>query len=210
MSVIRVSTLEAFRRWRNDEESMIDDLFHVPETEAMKAGTALHKALETSSAGTFDVISSGNYRFKFECDIEIPPMQIKEFRASRKYGDLTVSGQCDGITGLILFDYKTTGFFNAERYLDGYQWRFYLDIFGLDVFRWLVFVIAQDRNDSFLYTVKDFHSLEAQRYPALHADCHALANDFVEFWNVTREAQKTRGEKLGTKNEADIRKNDAP
>ena len=46
MNVVRVSTLEAFRRWRNDEDSSVDDLFNVPETEAMRAGTALHKALE--------------------------------------------------------------------------------------------------------------------------------------------------------------------
>lgn len=210
MNVVRVSTLEAFRRWRNDEEAADVDIFNVPETEAMQVGTALHKALELSDAGTFDTLDSDGYTFRFDCDIEIPVMQFKEFRSNKRYGDLMVSGQCDGIIGRTVCDYKTTGIFNAERYLDGYQWRFYLDIFGLDVFRWLVFVIAQDRNDSFLYTVKDFHSLEAQRYPALHADCHALANDFVEFWNVTREAQKTRGEKLGTKNEADIRKNDAP
>ena len=46
MNVVRVSALEAFRRWRNDENSSVDDLFHVPETEAMRVGTALHKALE--------------------------------------------------------------------------------------------------------------------------------------------------------------------
>lgn len=176
MNVVRVSTLEAFRRWRNDEDSSVDDLFNVPETEAMRAGTALHKALELAHPGTFDALSSGGYTFRFDCDIGIPAMQFREFRSNKRYGDLTVSGQCDGIIGRTVYDYKTTGIFSAERYLDGYQWRYYLDIFGLDVFRWLVFVIRETEPNK--YTITDFHTLEARRYAGLHEDCAALAKDF--------------------------------
>ena len=179
MNIVRVSTLESFRRWRNDEESSVDDLFNVPETEAMRAGTALHKALELSSAGTFEELCSGEYKFRFACDAEIPSMQFREFRSNRLYGDLMVSGQCDGIIGRTVFDYKTTGIFNAERYLDGYQWRYYLDIFGLDVFRWLVFVIRETEPQE--YIVTGFHALEARRYAGMHKDCAALAGDFQEF-----------------------------
>ena len=181
MNVVRVSALEAFRRWRNDEDSSVDDLFHVPETEAMRVGTALHKALELSSPGTFDKVCSDGYTFRFDCDIGIPVMQFREFRSSKRYGDLTVSGQCDGIVGRTVYDYKTTGIFNAERYLDGYQWRYYLDIFGLDVFRWLVFVIEPDRYQDGTYIVRDFHRLEARQYSALHEDCAVLARDFQDF-----------------------------
>ena len=162
MNVVRVSALEAFRRWRNDEDSSVDDLFHVPETEAMRVGTALHKALELSSTGMFDVLSFGGYRF-----------------------------QIDGIVGRTVYDYKTTGIFNAERYLDGYQWRYYLDIFGLDVFRWLVFVIEPDRYQVGTYIVRDFHRLETGRYGALHEDCAALARDFQDFLS---RANGTKGQ----------------
>ena len=103
--MVRVSTLEAFRRRRNDEASTIDDLFNVTETEAMQVGTALHKALELSSSGTFDTVCSVGYTFPFDCDIEIPVMQVMEFRSNKRYGDLTVSGQCDGIIGRTVFDY---------------------------------------------------------------------------------------------------------
>ena len=191
MNVVRVSTLEAFRRWRNDEDSSVDDLFHVPETEAMRVGTALHKVLELSSAGTFDKVCSDGYTFRFDCDIEIPAMQVKEFRSNKRYGDLTVSGQCDGIIGRTVYDYKTTGFFSTDKYLDGYQWRYYLDIFGLDVFRWLVFVIEPDRQDSCLYSVREFHQLEALRYSGLHTDCMALAKDFQDFLS---RANGTKGQ----------------
>ena len=45
MNVVRVSTLEAFRRWRNDEGSSVDDLFNVPETEvAPHAGAWIETA----------------------------------------------------------------------------------------------------------------------------------------------------------------------
>lgn len=179
MNVVRVSTLEAFRRWRNDEEAADVDIFNVPETEAMRVGTALHKALELSDAGTFDTLDSDGYTFRFDCDIEIPVMQFKEFRSNKRYGDLMVSGQCDGIIGRTVCDYKTTGIFNAERYLDGYQWRYYLDIFGLDVFVWLVFVIRETGQDE--YSVTDFHKLEARRYAGMSEDCRALASDFADY-----------------------------
>lgn len=176
MMTVRVSTLEAFRRWRNDEASTIDDLFHVPETEAMRVGSGLHKALESAPPGAYDALSADGYRYVFDCDVTIPAMQINEFRSSKRYGEICVSGKCDGIIGRTVYDYKTTGFFNSERYLDGYQWRYYLDIFGLDVFCWLVFVISPDRDGT--YIVRDFHRLCAVRYGALHEDCARLAADF--------------------------------
>jgi hypothetical protein len=70
-------------------------------------------------------------------------------------------------------DHKTTGRFDPERYLSGYQWRLYLDIFGADLFRWNVFEIKAT-DDPLTWDVFAQHTLEQYRYPAMSADCARL------------------------------------
>ena len=68
-----------------------------------------------------------------------------------------------------------------ERYLEGCQWRFYLDIFGADIFRWHIFEIKETGERT--YEVKPPQTLEARRYPEIEADCARLAEEFHDFAN---------------------------
>ena len=181
----RVSNLESFRRWREDEEQSVDDLIwwitaSVP-SEPMLAGTAFHKALELAKPGDYDTLYANGYTFHLpEGTLALP--EIRELRASALYGALRVSGQVDGLWGKRVEDHKTTSRFDPERYLAGYQWRYYLDIFGADVFRWNVFEIHEVK--PLVYQVADVQTLEAYRYPGMHEDCARLAADFYEFARV--------------------------
>lgn len=182
MTIARVSNLEAFRRWREDEEQSLEDLIRYitvdDPTPAMLAGTAFHKALETAECGTHDTLKANGYTFHLTGgDIELP--SIREMRGDRDYGGLIVSGQVDAIIGKTVIDHKTTSKFDAERYLAGYQWRFYLDIFGGDVFRWNVFEIREVAPNE--YTVAEPQTLSANRYPEMHDDCSALAGEYLAF-----------------------------
>lgn len=190
MIAARVSNIEAFRQWlnwkpfhENDIEPTIEEFVerltsHEP-SEAMLAGTAFHKALELAKLGDYDNLEANGYLFKFADDIEIEQPIIREFRANKKYGGLLVTGQVDGVFNNIVIDYKTTKSFDADRYLSGYQWRFYLDLLGLDVFQWNVFVIKE--NEPNVYIVKDHHVLKASRYPELTSDCETLAAQYYDF-----------------------------
>jgi len=185
----RVSNIEAFRRWSNwqplfdgDEEPTLDDLIRqitVDEpSEAMKAGTAFHKAMELAQDGLHETFEANGYRFLLpSAEIALPP--IREMRAFGDYGALTVTGQVDAVDGRVVIDHKTTSRFDAERYLNGCQWKFYLDLFGADEFRWNVFEIKE--LDPMVYRVSEPQTLRACRYPSLHADCESLAAEYLDF-----------------------------
>lgn len=180
----RVSHLAAFARWRDDEESDVDWLINQirsgEETEQMRKGTAFHKALETITDGWEGYeISAMGYRFVFTVDVEISLPKTRELRRQKDYGGLIVSGQADGLGGKSIIDHKTTAKFDAENYLDGWQHKFYLDIFEADRFEWFAWEMSEIEPGA--YEVFGFHRLTQYRYPELEQDCRRLAMDFKDF-----------------------------
>lgn len=186
----RVSNVESFRQFEQDDEAeagqFIDELLNgFPPSAAMQAGTAFHKALELAEPGvTGPELHSEGHVFTFRGDFEVRLPVIRELRASKTYmvdGEpIVISGQVDAIEGLRIEDHKTTSRFDPDRYLTGYQWRLYLDIFGASVFRWNVFELSELDAPGH-YEVRDQHTLEQFRYPALQADCQALVERFARF-----------------------------
>lgn len=185
----RVSNIEAHRRWSNwqplfdgDEEPSLDDLIRQITTdepsEAMKAGTAFHKAVEDAPVGEHATLTALGYTFHLAGGaVELPP--VRELRAYGNYGGLTVTGQVDGLLGKVVIDHKTTGRCDVERYLAGCQWKFYLDLFEANVFRWNIFEIKELAPQE--YRVAEPQVLTAFRYPELHADCAKLAAEYLAF-----------------------------
>lgn len=199
----RVSELESFRRWREDEEAELSALVarlrgEEPASPRMATGTAFHLALEHAQPGEFALLTVPGYVFHIDADAEIELPSIRELRSHRDYpvdgGVLTVSGQVDGIEARRVDDHKTTQQMDAESYFGGYQWRFYLEIFHANRFRWNVFEI-RDASDTFLrklpkdlaaldaqhFIIHGAHRLEQFRYPSIAADCERLAADFYRF-----------------------------
>jgi hypothetical protein len=185
----RVSTIESYRRWLNwtplfegQEEPTISDLIDQILTgepsEAMQAGTAFHAAIETAADGEHDAFEAMGYRFILP-DAEIALPEIRELRGFKDYGAFTVTGKVDCLEGKIVIDHKTTSRVDLDRYLQGCQWRFYLDIFEADLFRWHVFEIKETAEKT--YTVKAPQILEVRRYPELSSDCARIAADYHEF-----------------------------
>lgn len=214
MQSVSVSNLDLFRLWKDDEELslgwLLQRIFEPSQTDAMKAGEAFHKALELADTGEVDSLTWGPYRFDFACDVTVALPQLREIPVSLPYGDLTVRGRLDAITGHCVTDFKTTEQFDADRLMSGFQWRYYLDMTGCDVFRWLVFVLREqeikcscppyyaDKTDytgdfcprhglpehrapEHVYQVADFHELVQRRYPDLHKDCERLAREYAAF-----------------------------
>jgi len=178
----RVSNIEAFRQWREREDQTVEDLVRfitVDEpSEAMQAGTAFHKALELAPDGEHAVLKANGYTFELSPGIVEMPT-IRELRAYRQYGGLTVTGQVDGLHGLVVVDHKTTARCDPERYLAGCQWKFYLDIFGANVFRWNIFEVRELEPQ--VYSVGPPQVLTAYRYPEMHVYCERLAGEYLDF-----------------------------
>jgi hypothetical protein len=199
----RVSNIEAFRRWREDDDQSVEDLVRFittdEPTKAMQAGTAFHKALELAGEGSHFELTALGYTFRLaDGSVELP--EIREMRAYRGYGHLTVTGQVDGIFGRTVIDHKTTARIDPERYLTGCQWKFYLDIFGADTFRWNLFEIKELGPQE--YGVSPPQTLIAHRYPEMRADCEKLASDYLEFARRFLPAPKRRESRPDAETEA--------
>lgn len=189
---VRVSNLEAFRAWRDDEafkngwvdepetvEVLVARICDDTPSEAMLAGTAFHYALEHAEVGAeYATLEAQGFTFLLpDAELELP--LIREVRSEKDYGGLIVSGKFDAMEGKRIDDHKSTKRVDLDRYLAGYSWRFYLDIFGANTFRWNVFPIRELKTR--VYQVDPPQRLEQHRYPALPADCARLAAEFKAF-----------------------------
>src|ERR1700736_4912097 len=145
---VSVSNLELFRMWRGNEDLDLEWLLRrlrgeEPQTEAMKAGEAFHKILENPTFDELNELTSGEYWFSMLCEVQLVLPTARELSIEKEYGDLLVRGRVDGLSGRTVTDYKTTAQFDADRLMEGYQWRYYLDMLDCDTFHWQVFVLSQ-------------------------------------------------------------------
>lgn len=186
---ISVTDLDAYRRWREDEEAELETLLRQlrkeePASEAMQAGSALHKALELAQPGDFFSLEQDGYKFIFDPCIELAMPEIREVKAEKVYVidgiPVTLVGKVDALHGTRVDDHKTTGRFDAEKFLSSYQWRAYLSIFNADVFQWNVFEMAEQPEPK-VYKVYAFHQFRQYRYAAMEADVIELLREFVRF-----------------------------
>lgn len=178
---IGVSNLDAFRIWKETESLGLDWMLdrikgQAEETEIMRAGKALHKALEEGSEIECASFMAGEYRFDFNCDCKVVLPTVREAWLAKQYGDLQVRGIVDSLLGNLIVDYKATEQFDPDRYMESYQWRYYLDMGECDQFIYQVFVIRQFGPPQ-CYEVREVHQLKQYRYPELRSDCERLAYD---------------------------------
>lgn len=203
----RVSNLAAYARWKQTEDAdlgwLYSSIFASESSEAMSRGTAFHAALEKALEGEYMTVEAQGYTFAFTCDAELYLPKTREIRQGKDYGGIIVSGQCDGIEGKRIIDHKTVQQFDAEYQLDGWQHRFYLDIFEADRFDWHLWEVAELKSskkhfdphgqdfaetEPRAYEVYGHHLLTQYRYPAMEDDCRTLAHEFRDFiarmgWN---------------------------
>ena len=179
-----VTDLENFRLYQQDDEMTLEALLsrlrkEEPPSDAMLAGRALHSWLEHCATGPAAEAVWGDYTFKFTGDFELAMPNIREMWVQKQYGDLLVRGIVDTLDGHTIEDHKTTSQFRPERYLEGAQWKMYMDMLGAKRFRWNVFVIYE--HDPKVYEVKALHKLEQVWHEGLERDCASLAKQFSEF-----------------------------
>lgn len=196
MSTLRVSVtdIDALRFYMNppvpEMEIDLDELLRrlrreEPPTPEMLAGTAFHNAMERAVEGEVPGLRWGDYTFSFETDASLDLPDIREMKASKTFnvdGDIvTLVGKVDCIHGRRIEDHKLTKSFDAEKYLDSFQWKGYLDIFDADNFRWNVFEGRPTIEGGTDYLIRNVHKLEMHRYPGITEDVERVVRNFVVF-----------------------------
>jgi hypothetical protein len=194
-----VSKLEAFRLFRDEEWMSFADLLatlrgETPEKPEMSAGSALHSILEVAD-GPIDYAEMGGFEFLFELPEDAPALDLlplRELPAARVYQigseEVTVRMRCDAFDGTRVDDHKLRSkTFDAQKYADSYQWRLYLSVLGVSVFRYNCFCGRPDRKNPNRWTIREFHPLTLHRYPEMEDDVRSLISDYARFY---REHEK--------------------
>lgn len=190
MDTLRISAtdLDALRRFRSDEDAELSAFLadlrrESGPTEPMLAGTALHKALENAPPGDYKGFSQDGYTFSFETSDTIDLPDIREIKTTGEFVvdgcAVTLVGKVDAVHGRRVDDHKLTGRYDPERFLNSYQWRVYLLLFGADEFRWNVFEGKESAPRN--YIIRGIHQLTMHRYPGMREDVLREVGWFVLF-----------------------------
>ena len=213
--IVRVTMIEAFRcfihnseydRYQITEQSVIDSISgKFTGYEYTRIGTAFHSIIETGEPLYADpmkgcLINVDNHEVRFnDAQLRIAldyrnefPGAFHEVRRYKDYGRAIVTGCADMIDGIELRDIKTKYSTPSDKdYIDSCQWRYYLDIFGADVFHFDLFIFEGYKIDKHGYDVRGLalkrHTppITCYRYPAMEADNIALLNAFMD-WAESR------------------------
>lgn len=124
------------------------------------------------------------------------PDVFHEVREFKDYGDCIVTGCADMLCMTEIRDIKTKYSlkFSDEDYIDSCQWRFYLELFGLDIFHFDLFIFEDYDEKKHGYDVRGLpmhrhEPITCYRYPTLEQDNRKLLAEFLqwaEFRNLTQ------------------------
>lgn len=213
--LVRTTAIEAFRRYLangdNDyyeitEQSVIDSVTGEFEgNEYTKIGTAFHGVVQYGER--FGFPTEGGYEFNIDSnEVRLSHEQRKialdyrnehpnayhEFRGYKDYGRAIVTGCADMIDGVEIRDIKTKYSTPSDAdYINSCQWRYYLDIFGADVFHFDLFVFNGYKKEKHGYDVRGLEltqhtpPITCYRYPEMENDNLALLNQFMD-WTEAR------------------------
>ena len=184
---VSVTELDQLIWFRKLESMTTEDLIarlrrEEPPNRAMAMGTAWHAVLEEPPEDEILMVSRDGFTFIVETEASITLPQVREIRAEKTYIvdglPVTLTGGCDGISGNVVYDHKLTDRPNPEKYFDSFQWRAYLDIFGADTFRYVLWH-ALDKKDTVI--IRDVSEFPIYRYPTMRDDLMVGLHDFVHF-----------------------------
>lgn len=217
--LVRTTAIEAFRRYLangdNDyyeitEQSVIDSVTgEFKGNEQTRIGTAFHGivqygeqfGLPIENGYGFDIdgysVRLSHEQRKITLDYRNEhPNAYHEFRGYKDYGRAIVTGCADMLDGVEIRDIKTK--FSAPSdadYINSCQWRYYLDIFGADVFHFDLFVFDCYKKEKHGYDVRELEltrhtpPITCYRYPEMENDNLALLNQFMD-WAEARGLTK--------------------
>jgi len=202
MLTIRVTKLEAFRKYMYEDENSYNTFENLLLTikdergsgDKADYGSAFHKIIEYPDMVSQHGCLVNGIQFSYAQALpaveyaNAHPLMQKEVPISKvyqtKHFEILVTGTCDGIEGISVRDTKTKySTVDMQEYMRSYQWRTYLDILGLDTFWYDVFQVRG------LDTLADAHKANIEalepmlccRYPDMSADVQSLLDEFSQF-----------------------------
>lgn len=124
------------------------------------------------------------------------PNAFHEFREYKNYGDCILTGCADMINGTEIRDIKNkfSTNFSDQDYVNSCQWRYYMELFGIDIFHFDLFIFDGYDEKKHGYDVRGlpFHRhdpITCYRYPTLEQDNRRLLSEFLS-WAKEKDLTK--------------------
>ena len=105
---------------------------------------------------------------------------VKQVKIVSEVAGVNLVGVADLLYGNIIADIKTTANYSFAKYYDSWQWKAYLTLFELDIFKYFVFEI----NDSDIVELKEFHLVNCFRYALMESELNVLVSEFKDFIQI--------------------------
>lgn len=192
---ISVTTIEQYRRYIAEEiteeqlQQSIKGIFEP--TRQMELGTAIDRIIENPAKyyiKKHNLYQYDNIEFEREMiDLiwsKINPnaswqvKTTKEFEIDGKI--IEVVAKADQLDGEQVIENKTTwGAFDAMRYFESYQWRYYLLMFGLHTIKYNVFELSETKGGGI--ELLGLHDFTFNSYNSIERDCRLLLAEFVKY-----------------------------
>ena len=184
--------LESWRLYTTEEwftdEKMIETVKGVvTPTPAMQVGRAYHAVLESPERYRVPhgYICDG-YQFSNETMmpmfVQIDRRGVFEVKATKDIDGVTLVAQADHLCGAELHEFKTTTYFEADKYINSLQWRVMAWIFEPLVIRYHVASLDDHLNG--VVECREVNSLTLYPYAELENDCRAVLREFVAYVRV--------------------------
>lgn len=190
---LSVTTVEAFRLWRDTGDWMALETLErqirreEPPNEKMLRGRAFHDVLERPRECFIRDQDGGHYEsggYSFSGDgmnsvlTHIPPDRVPEVKAEVVIDGVTLVGKADALHGLTAYEFKFTERVDVENYFDSFQWRAYLQLFGITRVRYL---LCQGKDGGGFLSVYSVLPMDMYRYPSVSEDVRRLTADCAKF-----------------------------
>lgn len=213
MKRISITTLETYRKFLagdewTDQQAMIAAIKSpFLGNEYTRIGSAFHAIVEQGEAAIEELPEMGKFRVTVDgkwpviFNEEQVAMALK-YRAKLSYAfheewigrefdtpsmTIWVHGRVDVLHGIFIRDIKTKySKIKLEEYTESAQWKFYLDLTGLDTFYFDLFEfpnynIGRHGYDVSSLGIRPYGAIECIRYDGMEAENRQLVCDFTDF-----------------------------
>lgn len=111
----------------------------------------------------------------------IPPGGVTQVKAVVDIDGIKVVGKVDYLVGRCVEEYKLTQkAIQMDRYHESWQWRVYMEAFGVDVVQYRIGQAMKDRRTGVI-GLRDIAAPVMYRYPQLRNELRRFVNELAEF-----------------------------
>lgn len=192
---ISASLLDSYRLFKDFEFISVEEMDKrlkrepVPQTDEMKIGAAFHEVAQGGGERIDNIFFYDSFGFRSKAVEELRERlrpgihEVKKYDTviDSPYGQILITARVDSIHGTVIDEIKTKvgKALNPEQYMDAWQWKVYLRVFGASKLIYHLCQLTYDKLQE-AYNV-EIDTLPLYPYPAMEKEVDAAFCELVEY-----------------------------